>query len=55
MNVPGRRDGVVRMVQDLKRRGLRIDAVGMQAHMGMDYPDFREFEDALNAFAATGC
>ena len=46
MNVPGRRDGVVRMVQDLKRRGLRIDAVGMQAHMGMDYPDFREFEDA---------
>ncbi len=55
MNVAGRRDGVVRMVQDLKRRGLRIDAVGMQAHMGMDYPDFREFEDALNAFAATGC
>ena len=55
MNVPGRRDAVVRMVNDLKRRGLRIDAIGMQGHMGMDYPDFTEFETAIKAFAGTGC
>jgi endo-1,4-beta-xylanase len=54
MNVPGRRDAVVRLIRSLKQRGLRIDAVGMQAHMGMDYPDFDEFETALNAFAAEG-
>jgi GH35 family endo-1,4-beta-xylanase len=54
MNVPGRRDAVVRLIRSLKQRGLRIDAVGMQAHMGMDYPDFNEFETALNAFAAEG-
>lgn len=54
MNVPGRRDGVVRLVNDLKRRGLRIDAVGMQGHMGMDYPSVEEFEESLLAFAATG-
>ncbi|MDE6160901.1 MAG: endo-1,4-beta-xylanase, partial [Muribaculaceae bacterium] len=55
MNVPGRRDAVVRMVNDLKRRGIRIDAIGMQGHMGMDYPDFNQFEGAIKAFASTGC
>lgn len=54
MNVPGRRDGVVRLIQSLKEKGLRIDAVGMQGHMGMDYPDINEFEQSLLAFAATG-
>lgn len=55
MNVPGRRDRYVQIVNDLKRRGLRIDAIGMQGHMGMDYPDFDEFEKSINAFAGTGC
>lgn len=54
MNVKGRRDGVVKMVNRLKERGLRIDAVGMQGHMGMDYPDIKEFEESMLAFAATG-
>lgn len=54
MNVKGRRDGVVKMVNQLKERGLRIDAVGMQGHMGMDYPNIKEFEESMLAFAATG-
>lgn len=55
MNCPGRRDAYVKIVNDLKQRGLRIDGIGMQAHIGMDYPDFSEFEQALDAFASTGC
>ncbi|MCM1451021.1 MAG: endo-1,4-beta-xylanase [Clostridium sp.] len=55
MNVKGRRDAYVKIVNDLKERGLRIDAIGMQAHMGMDYPDLGEFEESLMAFAGTGC
>ncbi len=54
MDVPGRRDGVVKLVRSLKERGLRIDAVGMQGHMGMDYPDISEFEKSMLDFAATG-
>lgn len=54
MNVPGRRDGVVRLVNKLKERGLRIDAVGMQGHMGMNHPTIEEFEESILAFAATG-
>ncbi len=54
MNVPGRRDTYVKIIRDLQARGLRIDAIGMQGHMGMDYPDFAEFEESLLAYAGTG-
>lgn len=54
MNVPGRRDKYVALVKDLKSRGLRVDGIGMQAHMGMDYPDFSEWEAAIDSFATTG-
>lgn len=54
MNVPGRRDAVVKLVNSLKAKGLRIDAVGMQGHMGMDYPTIEDFEVSMLAFAGTG-
>ena len=44
MAQPGRREAVVKMVNDLKKRGIRIDAIGMQGHIGMDYPKISEFE-----------
>jgi GH35 family endo-1,4-beta-xylanase len=54
MSFRGRRESVVKLITTLQERGLRIDAVGMQGHLGMDYPDIREFEKSLLAFAATG-
>lgn len=54
MNVPGRRDTYVKIIKDLQARGLRIDGIGMQGHMGMDYPDMSQFEESLLAFAGTG-
>ena len=55
MNVPAKRDAYVRLVNDMKSKGLRVDAIGMQGHMGMDYPDFAEFEKSIEAYASTGC
>lgn len=55
MNRPEKRETVVKLVNDLKNRGLRIDAIGMQGHMGMDYPQIEEFEQSIKDFAATGC
>ena len=54
LNMPGKREGVVKLVSSLKEKGIRIDAVGMQGHMGMDYPDINEFEQSIVAFAGTG-
>jgi GH35 family endo-1,4-beta-xylanase/beta-xylosidase len=55
MDNPRRRATVINMVNNLKSRGIRIDAIGMQSHIGVDYPDFKQFEKSLTAFAATGC
>lgn len=54
MAVPGKREGVVAMVKKLKEQGVRIDGVGMQAHIGMDYPTLNDFEESIKAFSALG-
>jgi len=50
----GRRDAVVKMVNNLKQQGIRIDGIGMQGHMTMDFPTIGEYEKSILAFAATG-
>lgn len=54
MAKPGKRATVCRLIKELKAKGLRIDAVGMQSHNGMDYPDLKEYEKSIEAFAACG-
>jgi len=54
MAKPGRRDAVVKLVTDLKQKGIRIDAVGMQGHITLDYPLFTDYEKSIVAFAKTG-
>ena len=50
----GRRNTVVKMVNNLKSQGVRIDGVGLQGHMDMVFPDLDEFEKSMLAFAETG-
>jgi len=50
----GRRDAVVKMVTKLKQQGVKIDGIGMQGHMTMDFPAIEEFEKSMIAFANTG-
>lgn len=50
----GKRNAVVKLVNGLKERGLRIDGIGIQGHMGVDHPDYDEFEKSIVAFGQTG-
>ena len=54
MFMEGKRNAVVKMINDFKARGIKIDAVGMQGHIGMDYPELSEFEKSIKAYAETG-
>ena len=51
---PGKREAIRKLVHNLKAKGLRIDAVGMQSHNGYNYPDYAEYEKSIEAFAAEG-
>lgn len=54
MSNPGKRGGVVKMVKALQEKGLKIDAIGMQGHVGMEYPSLDEFEKSITAYADLG-
>jgi endo-1,4-beta-xylanase len=54
MAFEGKRNGVVQMVKAIQDKGLRIDGIGMQGHIGMNYPDIAEFEKSLLAYADLG-
>lgn len=52
--IPAKRDGIAAMVKKLKDQGIRIDAVGMQCHVGLDYPSLEDYEKAIQTYAALG-
>ena len=51
---PEKRAGVVKLVNDLKARGLRIDGVGNQAHWRLETPTIEAIEHALVDLNSTG-
>ena len=54
MSLEGRRNGVITMVKELQAQGIKVSGIGMQGHLGMDFPDLKEFEKSIVAFAALG-
>ena len=51
---PGKRETVVRLIKTLKERGIRIDAIGLQGHIGMDSPSIADYEDAIKTYTDAG-
>jgi endo-1,4-beta-xylanase len=54
MALEGKRNGTVQMVKSLLEQGVKVDGIGMQGHMGMDFPCYQEFEKSILAFADLG-
>lgn len=52
LDKPAKRDAVVRLVRTLQSKGLRIDAVGIQGHWGMDYPIKGDLDAFIDSIAA---
>ena len=47
-----KRDGAIRLIKDLKSKGIRIDGIGIQAHWGLTHPSLEEIETAIQMYAA---
>lgn len=54
MSKKEKRDAVVTMVKNLQSQGVKIDGIGMQGHMTMDFPTLDEEEKSIIAFSGTG-
>lgn len=51
---PGKRKAVVNMVKWLQANDIPIDGIGMQLHVGLDYPSIKKIEKSIKAFARLG-
>jgi endo-1,4-beta-xylanase len=55
MFAPGRRDGVIRLVERLRGKGIPIHGIGMQGHFRVDYPaTLDSVENAIIAYGKLG-
>ncbi|WP_169334314.1 endo-1,4-beta-xylanase [Rubritalea marina] len=54
MTGKGKRDAVVRMVRELKEKGVLIDGVGLQGHWSKKGPSISEIEASIIAFSEAG-
>lgn len=51
---PKKRETVVRLIHTLKERGIRIDGIGMQAHVGMTNPTIETYQETINDYVNAG-
>lgn len=54
MHNPDKRAFLVGVLQDYLERGVPIDGVGLQGHVGLDYPDLEEWERSIAVYAELG-
>ncbi len=53
LNHPEKREGAVRLIQKLQNKGIKVDAIGMQAHYRFDFSP-EQFEASIRSFSETG-
>jgi endo-1,4-beta-xylanase len=51
---PAKRAGVVKMAERILKKGLRLDAIGMQAHYRIDSPAVEDLDSSITAFSKLG-
>lgn len=52
--IPSKRRGVVRIVENLKNKGIKIDEVGIQAHWSLTAPSLQKIEETINTLYSLG-
>ena len=54
MHNPGKRKFLVTVLRDYLDRGVPIDGIGLQGHLGLDAPDLEEWERSIATYADMG-
>lgn len=49
-----KRQDMYNLVRDLKKKGVPIDAVGLQMHISINQPSIQEIRETINLFASLG-
>lgn len=49
-----KREGAVRLLQELQQKGIKIDGVGIQGHWHLHQPDLQEIDSSFQAYGQLG-
>lgn len=49
-----KREKTIKLIRELKAKGIRVDAVGIQAHWGLGWPELKTIEEAILAYSKEG-
>ncbi len=44
-------ESVVKLIQNLQSKGIRVDGIGIQGHWGIDYPNREEIENVIRTLS----
>lgn len=54
LNLPEKREAVYALVKSMQDKGIRVDGIGMQQHVTVNYLDLSEIETSIIQFAELG-
>ena len=52
--VPGKREGMYKLVKGMKERGVPVDTVGLQMHINIENPPVSEIEKTIELYGSLG-
>ena len=52
--VPGKREGMYKLLKGMKERGVPVDTVGLQMHINIEYPPVSEIEKTIELYGSLG-
>jgi endo-1,4-beta-xylanase len=54
IELPAKREGAIRLIKKLKKKGVRIDGIGIQGHWGLTSPSLEDIETSIIEFSRLG-
>ena len=52
--VPGKREGMYKLLKGMLERGVPVDTVGLQMHINIEYPPVSEIEKTIELYGSLG-
>jgi endo-1,4-beta-xylanase len=54
LEIPAKREGAIRLIKNLKAKGVKVDGIGMQGHWGLTFPSLEEIEKSIILYSELG-
>jgi endo-1,4-beta-xylanase len=54
IEVPRKREGVIRLLKQLQEKGVKVDGIGLQGHYLLDFPSLADIDSSIRIYSDMG-